>query len=74
MANDRFDKEAAAWDNNPVTVKSSKLAYGSLLEHVAELADEDKAKGMRTCCLCRSCVCLCGLGVVLPVVQDVGDL
>jgi len=44
MANDRFDQEAAAWDNNPVTVKSSKLAFGSLLEHVPDLADEDKAK------------------------------
>ncbi|KIW00094.1 uncharacterized protein PV09_08280 [Verruconis gallopava] len=44
MANDRFDKEAAEWDNNPVTVKSSKLAFGSLLEHVPELADERRAK------------------------------
>jgi hypothetical protein len=57
MANDRFDKEAAAWDSNPVTVKSSKLAFGSLLEHVPELEDEDKAKGRlspvhcyRLCC------------------------
>jgi hypothetical protein len=48
MASDRFDKEAAEWDNNPTTVKSSKLALGSLLEHVPELADEYKAKGRRT--------------------------
>jgi hypothetical protein len=47
MTSDRFDKEAAEWDNNHVTVKSSKLALGSLLEHVPELADEHKAKGRR---------------------------
>lgn len=44
MTNDRFDKEAAAWDSNPVTVKSSKLAYGALLEHVPEFADDETAK------------------------------
>ena len=52
MANDRFDKEAAAWDSNPTTVKSSKLAFGSLLEHVPDLADEDTAKGRRTPVAC----------------------
>jgi hypothetical protein len=50
MANDRFDKEAAAWDSNPTTVKSSKLAFGSLLEHLPDLADENKAKGRRIPC------------------------
>lgn len=57
MANDRFDKEAAEWDSNPVTVKSSKLAFGSLLEHVPELAEANKAKGERTsvCAFPMSC-------------------
>jgi hypothetical protein len=54
MANDRFDKEAAAWDSNPTTVKSSKLAFGSLLEHVPDLADDDKAKGRRSPAACAT--------------------
>lgn len=36
-ANDRFDKEAAEWDNNPFTVKSSQFALGALLENVPQL-------------------------------------
>jgi hypothetical protein len=36
-ANDRFDKEAAEWDNNPFTVKSSQYALGALLENVPQL-------------------------------------
>lgn len=56
MANDRFDKEAASWDSNPVTVKSSKLAFGALLEHVPEVADENKAKGMRILLFARSSI------------------
>lgn len=34
---DRFNAEAAAWDSNPVTVRSSELAYKALLEHVPYL-------------------------------------
>lgn len=34
---DRFNAEAAAWDSNPVTVRSSELAYKALLEHVPSL-------------------------------------
>lgn len=34
---DRFDKEAAEWDNNPFTVKSSQFALGALLENVPQL-------------------------------------
>ncbi len=47
MANDRFDREAAEWDSKATTVKSSKLAFESLLEHVPELNDQHKAKGRR---------------------------
>lgn len=36
-ANDRFDKEAAEWDNNPFTVKSSRFALSALLENVPQL-------------------------------------
>ncbi|OJD40635.1 methyltransferase type 11 protein [Diplodia corticola] len=36
-ATDRFNAEAAAWDTNPVTVRSSELAYEALLRHVPEL-------------------------------------
>jgi hypothetical protein len=36
-SNDRFDKEAAEWDNNPFTVKSSQFALGALLENVPQL-------------------------------------
>ncbi|KAH7050093.1 S-adenosyl-L-methionine-dependent methyltransferase [Macrophomina phaseolina] len=34
---ERFNAEAAAWDSNPVTVRSSQLAYEALLEHVPSL-------------------------------------
>jgi len=37
MANQRFDKEAAEWDNNPFTVASSKQALGALLMNVPNL-------------------------------------
>ena len=37
MANQRFDKEAAEWDNNPFTVASSKQALGALLKNVSNL-------------------------------------
>ncbi|KAL1617770.1 hypothetical protein SLS56_010834 [Neofusicoccum ribis] len=36
---DRFNAEAAAWDSNPVTVRSSELAYNALLHWVPELQD-----------------------------------
>jgi hypothetical protein len=36
-ANDRFDKEAAEWDNNPYTVTSSRFAFGALLDNVPQL-------------------------------------
>jgi hypothetical protein len=36
-SNDRFDKEAAEWDNNPFTVKSSQFALSALLENVPQL-------------------------------------
>ncbi|KAL1642625.1 hypothetical protein SLS58_005396 [Diplodia intermedia] len=39
-ATDRFNAEAAAWDSNPVTVRSSELAYEALLRHVPALTDE----------------------------------
>lgn len=32
MTKDRFDQEAADWDNNPVTVESSKKAFAQLKE------------------------------------------
>ncbi|KAF4545996.1 Methyltransferase type 11 [Lasiodiplodia theobromae] len=38
---DRFNAEAAAWDSNPVTVRSSELAYEALLRHVPALTKED---------------------------------
>jgi len=69
MANDRFDQEAAAWDNNPVTVKSSKLAFGSLLEHVPDLADEDEAKGMRPLLLNTILACACVVLVPFRVLR-----
>lgn len=36
---DRFNAEAVAWDSNPVTVRSSELAYNALLHWVPELQD-----------------------------------
>jgi hypothetical protein len=49
MGNGRFDKEAAEWDTNPFTVRSSKLALGALLENVPGLKrvdDRDQNSGM----------------------------
>src|SRR6266480_49378 len=37
MASERFDKEAADWDDEPYTVASSKQALGALLKYVPNL-------------------------------------
>jgi SAM-dependent methyltransferase len=37
MTSERFDKEAADWDNEPYTVACSKQAFGALLRYVPNL-------------------------------------
>lgn len=49
-ANDRFDEEAAEWDNNPFTVKSSQFALGALLENVPQLQAIARGSGERGEC------------------------
>lgn len=49
-ANDRFDKEAAEWDNNPFTVRSSQFALGALLENIPQLQAATAESGEKSEC------------------------